>query len=77
MRWGLPIIQKYVFRVISGENENYSRRVFLIYDGIHYDPLEVIKSDNTPVQTVFNIEDDAYIVAAHHVGDEARKVIKF
>ena len=70
------MIQKYIFSVTLGENENYSRQVFLIYDGIHYDPLGVINSDGTPVQTVFNSEDDAWISAARQVGDKAREVIK-
>ena len=48
----------------------------MIYDGIHYDPLELTNSAGTPVQRIFNVEDDAYIAAARHVGDEARKVIK-
>ena len=70
------MIQKCIFSVTLGENENYSRQVFLIYDGIHYDPLGVINSDGTPVQTVFNSEDDAWISAARQVGDKAREVIK-
>jgi flagellar basal body rod protein FlgF len=48
----------------------------LIYDGIHYDPLGVINSDGTPMQTVFDSEDDGWLAVAHQVGDEARKVIK-
>jgi len=30
----------------SGEGSSYSKRAFVIYDGIHYDPLAQAKSQN-------------------------------
>lgn len=68
-----PLVFPVVFYAL-GENKNYSRRVFLIYDGIHYDPLGVINTDGTPIQTVFDSDEDAWIAAAHQLGEEARKV---
>ncbi|XP_028405706.1 ubiquitin thioesterase OTU1-like [Dendronephthya gigantea] len=91
-RWGgaieISILSKYYETEINvvntengridqfGENENYSNRVFLIYDGIHYDPL-VFNADGKPIQTVFNSKDDAWLAAAREVGDEARKMNQF
>lgn len=59
---------------LTGEDERYTKRVFLIYDGIHYDPLGIIASDGTPVQTVFDSKDDIWIAEAQAIGNEARKV---
>lgn len=58
----------------KGENESYANRVFLIYDGIHYDPLGVLTSDGTPIQTAFGCNDEMWIAEAQALGDEARKV---
>lgn len=60
-----------------GEDERYTKRVFLIYDGIHYDPLGIIASDGTPVQTVFDSKDDIWIAEAQAIGNEARKRNQF
>lgn len=60
-----------------GEDECYANRVFLIYDGIHYDPLGVMTSDGTPIQTVFNCNDEMWIAEAQVLGDEARKMNQF
>jgi len=35
-----------------GENENYGSRVFLLYDGIHYDPMG-LEANGEIIQTVF------------------------
>ena len=36
-----------------------------------------MNSDGTPIQTVFDSNDDAWIVAAQQVADEAQKVVKY
>ena len=41
-----------------GEDENYSKRILLIYDGIHYDPLMLESLEgNGKVTTSFDIND--------------------
>lgn len=50
-----------------GENENYGSRVFLLYDGIHYDPLG-LECNGEIIQTVFpssayNIQVEALAIA--------------
>lgn len=47
--------------------------MFLIYDGIHYDPLEFITVDSSP-RTLFDMKDN-WIAAALHVGEEEHKVV--
>ncbi|XP_065051185.1 ubiquitin thioesterase OTU1-like isoform X2 [Rhopilema esculentum] len=61
-----------------GENKNYKNRVFLIYDGIHYDPLvKDCKTNPTlPVQTIFPCDDDTVLVEALSISSEARQSCK-
>lgn len=59
-----------------GENCNYSNRIFLIYDGIHYDPL-MMELENGTMQTIFRIEDDAPIEMAMEVAREAHSSKQF
>ncbi|XP_031560995.1 ubiquitin thioesterase OTU1-like, partial [Actinia tenebrosa] len=57
-----------------GENEKYSNRVFLIYDGIHYDPLGIQEdSSDLPLQTVFPITDEKRLVEALSLAADAKK----
>lgn len=56
-----------------GEDKNYSQRVFLLYDGVHYDPIVLENFDGTSVvQTKFNIEDEGFLAQALEIGAEAK-----
>ncbi|NP_001155750.1 ubiquitin thioesterase OTU1 [Acyrthosiphon pisum] len=56
-----------------GEDKNYPHRVFLIYDGIHYDPL-YLESPFSPgeIQTLFPTNDDRMLDAAQMLANEAK-----
>lgn len=57
-----------------GEDAGYSKRVLLIYDGIHYDPLQRNFPDpDTPPLTIFSTNDDIVLVQALELADEARR----
>lgn len=60
----------------AGEGSGYSSCVYLIYDGIHYDPLAVPSSDNSsvPLQTVFPVDDDMRLVEALEIAADAKQV---
>ncbi|GFT49141.1 ubiquitin thioesterase OTU1 [Nephila pilipes] len=53
-----------------GENNDYQNRVFLVYDGIHYDPLVLIYKDYT--QTIFPTSDQGPMDMAMELAREAR-----
>ena len=59
-----------------GEGSGYGSCVYLIYDGIHYDPLAVQSSDNSsvPLQTVFPVDDDMRLVEALEIAADAKQV---
>ena len=63
----------------AGEGSGYSRCVYLIYDGIHYDPLGVQSSDNTaePLQTVFPVRDDMRLAEALEIAADSKQVRLF
>ncbi|VVC32345.1 Ubiquitin-related domain,Zinc finger C2H2-type,OTU domain [Cinara cedri] len=56
-----------------GEDKNYAHRVFLIYDGIHYDPL-YLESPFAPgeIQTLFPTNDERMLEAAQMLANEAK-----
>ncbi|XP_069798395.1 ubiquitin thioesterase OTU1 [Narcine bancroftii] len=61
-----------------GEDVSYKNRVFLIYNGIHYDPLErQFEDPEKPPQTIFSTVDDAVLARALELGDEARSKRQF
>lgn len=61
-----------------GEDAGYSKRVLLIYDGIHYDPLQRNFPDpDTPPLTIFSCNDDIVLVQALELADEARRKRQF
>ena len=62
-----------------GQNERYPNRVYLIYDGIHYDPLakENSNSSGEPLKTTFSVNDDSTLMEASSLATEAREVIFF
>ncbi|KAM9184836.1 ubiquitin thioesterase OTU1 [Mergus octosetaceus] len=61
-----------------GEDAGYTKRVLLIYDGIHYDPLERrIPDSDVPPQTIFSTTDDVVLAQALELADEARRKRQF
>ncbi|XP_061742017.1 ubiquitin thioesterase OTU1 [Nerophis ophidion] len=61
-----------------GEDAGYLKRVLLIYDGIHYDPLEKgAQGSAAPPQTVFSTCDDIILAQALELADEARRKRQF
>lgn len=54
-----------------GENCDYTNIIFLIYDGIHYDPL-VLELDSAPMQTIFQVNDDRPMEMAMEIAREAK-----
>lgn len=61
-----------------GEDAGYQKRVLLIYDGIHYDPLQkALAGSDAPPQTVFSTADDVTLAQALELADEARRKRQF
>ena len=62
--------------VIAGEGCGYTDCVYLVYDGIHYDPVAVPSFNNSaePLQTVFPVTDDMRLAEALEIAAEAKKV---
>ncbi|XP_061689385.1 ubiquitin thioesterase OTU1 isoform X2 [Syngnathoides biaculeatus] len=64
-----------------GEDAGYRKRVLLIYDGIHYDPLQREAPGSggapPPPQTVFSTGDDVILAQALELADEARRKRQF
>ncbi len=60
----------------TGQDGNYKNRIFLIYDGIHYDPLSREKVDRPgeTVQTTFPMDDELVYAEALSLSKEARQV---
>ncbi|GJQ09232.1 hypothetical protein GpartN1_g1023.t1 [Galdieria partita] len=89
--WGgaieLSILSKYFRTEISvfdiqtlrmdryGEADNYEERVFLLYDGIHYDPLARAYTGASREYdvTIFKIWDEEALVCAKSVAEEANR----
>lgn len=61
-----------------GEDQSYPHRVFLIFDGIHYDPLflEPLTPDGT-IQTMFPVEDADMLEKARQLAIEAQSSRQF
>ncbi|XP_022197910.2 ubiquitin thioesterase OTU1 [Nilaparvata lugens] len=56
-----------------GEDQNYDHRAFLIFDGIHYDPLYMETLDhNSSIQTIFPRNDDRILQEAEQLAIEAK-----
>lgn len=61
-----------------GEDAGYRKRVLLIYDGIHYDPLQqVAPGSDAPPRTVFSTADDVVLAQALELADDARRKRQF
>lgn len=59
-----------------GEDKNYGQRVFLLFDGVHYDPLYLEQSDGG-IQTVFPAEDLEIYREAEQLAHEAKSSRQF
>ncbi|KAI4492349.1 hypothetical protein M0804_002140 [Polistes exclamans] len=55
-----------------GEDQHYAQRVFLIFDGIHYDPLYLEPLDGGSIQTIFSTEDDRMLLEAAELAREVK-----
>lgn len=61
-----------------GEDAGYQKRVLLIYDGIHYDPLQKEMGDSeAPPHTIFSTSDDVILAQALELADDARRKRQF
>ncbi|MGH0158983.1 UNVERIFIED_CONTAM: hypothetical protein FKN15_036627 [Acipenser sinensis] len=61
-----------------GEDAGFSKRVLLIYNGIHYDPLQrAVPGSDAPAQTIFSTSDDIILAQALELADEARRKRQF
>lgn len=60
-----------------GEDQHYAQRVFLIFDGIHYDPLYLEPLDGGSIQTIFPTEDERILLEAAQLAKEARSSRQF
>lgn len=55
-----------------GEDQHYAQRVFLIFDGIHYDPLYLEPLDGGSIQTIFPTEDERMLLEAAELAREVK-----
>lgn len=60
-----------------GEDRNYGMRAFLLFDGIHYDPLFLESTTGEPPKTIFPIEDRNVYVQAEQLALEAKSSRQF
>ena len=60
--------------VFLGEDCGYSICAFLLYDGIHYDPLVWESGGTAPRQGIFPVEDEAVVMDALEIARKAHKV---
>lgn len=63
---------------IYGQDKAYPGRVYLIYDGIHYDPLYFDPCDRQfPNQTLFTVSDDHMLTKVLEFGEEAKRARQY
>ena len=61
-----------------GEDSNYSKRVFIIYDGIHFDPLYLQPLDNDlEIRTKFSTKDESVMHQALELASESKKAKEY
>ncbi|KAL1510041.1 hypothetical protein ABEB36_004697 [Hypothenemus hampei] len=60
-----------------GEDQNYSFRVFLMFDGIHYDPLYLEPFTGGKIQTIFQSSDIRILEEAKILAQEAKSSRQF
>lgn len=60
-----------------GEDQSYPHRVFLLFDGIHYDPLYLEPFDGSKIETIFPAEDERLLQEAVQLAQEAKSSRQF
>lgn len=60
-----------------GEDQHYAQRVFLIFDGIHYDPLYLRPLDDGSIQTIFPTEDKRILLEAAQLAKDVKSSHQF
>ncbi|KAG5680425.1 hypothetical protein PVAND_009933 [Polypedilum vanderplanki] len=61
-----------------GEDKKYPMRGFLLYDGIHYDPLYLESLNGDGQKTLFSVEDEEYVYEmAQNLAKEAQSSRQF
>lgn len=60
-----------------GEDQHYSHRAFLIFDGIHYDPLYWEPLDGGSIQTMFPAQDEKILFEAAELAKEVKSSRQF
>lgn len=60
-----------------GEDQNYPLRVFLMFDGIHYDPLYLEPLNGDKIQTMFPTADERILREAETLAQEAKSSRQF
>ncbi|CAG9854079.1 unnamed protein product [Phyllotreta striolata] len=60
-----------------GEDQHYPHRVYLLFDGIHYDPLFLEPFDGSKIQTIFPVTDEGLLKQAQQLAQEAKSSRQF
>ncbi|XP_069687179.1 ubiquitin thioesterase Otu1 [Periplaneta americana] len=60
-----------------GEDQHYAQRVFLVFDGIHYDPLYLEPLEGSNIQTMFLTSDEQVLQQAEELAHEAKSSRQF
>lgn len=60
-----------------GEDKNFGLRVFLLFDGIHYDPLYMETSQSASPATIFPVEELGVYQQAEQLANEAKSSRQF
>ncbi|XP_022231020.2 ubiquitin thioesterase OTU1 [Drosophila obscura] len=60
-----------------GEDKNFGLRVFLLFDGIHYDPLYMETLQNSVPATIFPVEEMGVYQQAEQIANEAKSSRQF
>ena len=61
-----------------GQDQQYTQRIFLLYDGIHYDPMFLDSGNkNIPNQTIFSTNDQSVFNQAVEVAQKAHDARQF
>ncbi|XP_023174106.2 ubiquitin thioesterase OTU1 [Drosophila hydei] len=60
-----------------GEDKNFGLRVFLLFDGIHYDPLYMEISQSASPATIFPVEELGVYQQAEQLANEAKSSRQF
>ncbi|XP_052893581.1 ubiquitin thioesterase OTU1 [Anopheles moucheti] len=60
-----------------GEDKNYGMRAFLLFDGIHYDPLYLESTSGDAPKTIFPIEDQSVYLQAEQLAKEAKSARQY